>query len=478
MSSRVSFRDPAGRVFRHDGRILRVVTPASRDEAQEIVQSEAVRQVVATGAMVDSRPLSREEWSAIEPVRTAAMEPEPLVLEHPAVLFPSYPYEWCPGMLLAAGHLTLDISEALLDSGFGLKDASAYNVLFEGTRPVFVDVLSIERRAPGDATWLPYAQFQRNFLLPLLASRHYGVSLAQTFLARRDGLEPEAAYRLLTGLRRFRPPFLGAVSIPTWLGRRERPAEPAASARRVAPQDPERAAFVLRSLFRHLRRQLAAAARGAAAPSHWSSYAEANSYSSDSASTKQDFVASALREAAPRRVLDIGCNTGRFSALAASLRANVVAIDTDPAVVDRVFTESLASRSRVLPLVVDLGRPSPSLGWRYREQVSFLERAEGQFDMVLALAVLHHLMVTDGIPLEEILALLAGLTRNSAVIEFVAPSDPMFRKLARGRDALYAGLTVESFEACCSRHFDLVARSGPLGGTRWLYLLRTRGARG
>jgi SAM-dependent methyltransferase len=477
MSSRVSFRDPAGRVFRHDGRILRLVNPASRDEAWQIVESAAVRQLVATGRIVDSRPLLREEWTTLEPVRTAVTDGEPLVLEHPAVPFPSYPYEWSPGMLLAAGHLTLDISEALLDSGWGLKDASAYNVLFEGARPVFVDVLSIERRAPGDATWLPYAQFQRNFLLPLLASRHYGVSLAQTFLARRDGLEPEAAYRLLKGLHRFRPSFLGAVSIPTWLGRRERPAEPAASGSRAASQDPDRAAFVLRSVFRHLRRQLDAAARGTAATSHWSSYAEANSYSADGASAKQDFVASALREAAPRRVLDVGCNTGRFSALAASLGADVLAIDTDPAVVDRVFAEALASRSRVLPLVVDLGRPSPSLGWRNREQTSFLERAEGRFDMVLALAVLHHLMVTDGIPLEEVLALLAGLTRDTAVVEFVAPSDPMFRKLARGRDALYAGLTIETFEACCSRHFDLIARSVPLGETRWLYLLRTRGGR-
>ena len=472
MTTRVSFRDPAGTVFRQQDRILRLVQPSAQAELRELLQSEAVRRLTSEQRLVGSRVLAREECAGMEAIHAAA-GPDALVVEHPAIAFPSYPYEWSPGMLLAAGSLTLDMAEELLDSGWGLKDASPYNVLFEGTCPVFVDVLSIERRDPGDSTWLPYAQFQRNFVLPLLANRYFGLSLAQTFLARRDGLEPESVYRLLKGFRRFRPPFLGAVSIPTWLGRRESATSP--PARKAGAQDPEKAQFILRSLLRHLRRQLRSAA-GSSGRSHWSDYAESNSYSRDSATAKESFVAEALRQVQPRLVLDVGCNTGRFSGLAARAGSQVVAIDYDEAVIDQLQREASAASLPILPLVANLARPSPALGWRNCEQASFLDRARGRFDLVLALAVLHHMLVTDGIPLDETIDLFASLSRDAAVIEFVAPADPMFRKIARGRDALYTGLTQEAFEASCARHFETVSRTGPLEATRWLYLFRRRTA--
>jgi SAM-dependent methyltransferase len=372
-------------------------------------------------------------------------------------------------MLRDAGRLNLTIAETLLDHGWGLKDASPHNVLFEGPRPVFVDVLSIERRDPGNPIWLAYAQFQRSFALPLLAERLAGVDLAKVYLTRRDGLDPETVYASLGPLRRVSPGILSLVSLPTWLGR-GRARNGAAYARRE--RDPDLAVFVLRRMFRHLRRQLEFASRRATARSHWLEYTDANSYSPESAIAKREFVTRAIDLVRPGRVLDVGSNTGAFSVLAARAGAFVVAIDNEVEVVERLYNEAARSQLDILPLVIDFARPSPALGWRNVEQPSFLSRAKGKFDLVLMLAVMHHLLVTEGIPLDEVLSLAAELTQDAVVVEFVATDDPMFRILSRGRDHLHSALTREAFEAACSRHFRIANVSGPLGGTRWLYLLR------
>jgi hypothetical protein len=125
-------------------------------------------------------------------------------------------------MLHAAAGLTLDLARTLAADGLGLKDATPYNVLFRGPNPVFIDVLSFERREPGDPTWLPYAQFVRTFLLPLLANRAFGLGLDQILTTRRDGLEPEELYRWIRPAQRLRPPYFGLVTVPTLLGAKHR----------------------------------------------------------------------------------------------------------------------------------------------------------------------------------------------------------------------------------------------------------------
>ena len=178
----------------------------------------------------------------------------------------------------------------------------------------------------------------------------------------------------------------------------------------------------------------------------------------------------------PRRALDVGANTGHFSALAAGIGASVLAIDTDARCVGAIWEKARAAKLDILPLVVDFSRPTPPLGWRNRECASFLDRARGKFDCVLMLAVLHHLLVTERVPLDEVIRLAAELTTAHLVIEWVGPQDAMFRRIARGRDHLHAGLDVTVFEQACRPHFEVV-RSVRLGEShRWMYWLRKRPA--
>jgi SAM-dependent methyltransferase len=402
------------------------------------------------------------------------VQPAGAVIEHERIPFPSYPHEWPPEMLWAAGRLTLELAQAALADGFGLKDATPHNILFRGSEPVFIDALSFERRNPGDPIWKPEAQFVRTFLLPLLAHRLWNLPPADLFLTHRDGLEPEEIYRWCGPLERFKPRTLSLVSIPTWLSRRAGPDDQKIYQPHLLA-NPEKARFILESLFQRLERILASLQPAAQKKTVWSDYMATHRYDGPAFAAKEKFVSEALREFKPARVLDAGANTGHFSALAAQAGAEVVAVDLDAACAGAIWRRAREQKLNILPLVLNLARPSPALGWRNGECPSFLDRATGAFDGVLMLALIHHLLVTERIPLEEILRLAYDVTNSLLVIELVEPQDEMFRRLTRGREHLHAALDVKMFEQACTPYFEIV-RSLALPGTqRRMYCLKRKG---
>jgi len=474
-----SFRDPAGGVFRYRERILRVVNPLGQSDLNAFLESKAGKKALADGKVAGSRILTESETAELikdrEIAGLYAAHRGQMLVEHDAISFPSYPYEWPPEMLHAAAKLTIELALDLLPDGIGVKDGTPYNVLFRGPEPVFVDLLSFEKRNALDATWLPYAQFTRTFLLPLLAQKHFGVGLDITLTARRDGLEPEDVFRWLGPLQRFRPPFLGLVSMPVWLGSRHKEDDTKIYQQKLE-NDPEKARFILETLLKGLRRTMDRLSPRQGQASTWSTYMTFNNnYTREHFEAKQKFVEAAVKEFQPKRVLDVGCNTGHFSALAAREGASVVAADYDPVVVGNVWRHARQDKLDILPLVVNLTRPSPGVGWLNRECRSFLDRAQNHFDAVFMLAVIHHMLVSERVPLSDILALAADMTRDIVIMEFVAPEDSMFQRLTRGRDHLHKDLSVATFESAAQAHFHIVRTQHLEGTHRWLYLLRKKG---
>ena len=473
-----SFRDPAGCCCSFNGRVLRFVAADAVSEFEQFLQTNCARQFIARKQFVSTRRLNENEIAALraspelQPVFHA--QPGGAVFEHERIPFPGYPHEWPPEMLWAAGRLTLELAQAALVDGFGLKDATPRNVLFRGSEPVFIDVLSFERRNPGDPIWKPHAQFVRTFLLPLLANHRWGLPLAEIFTTRRDGLEPEDVYRLCGPLEKIKPRTLSLVSLPTWLSRRAGPDDQKIYQPHLLA-NPEKAQFILESLFKRLERTLDSLKPAAHKKSVWSDYMSTHSYDDPAFAAKEKFVSEALREFKPARVLDAGANTGHFSALAAQAGAEVVAVDLDAACAGAIWRRAREQKLNLLPLVVNLAHPSPALGWRNGECPSFLDRATGAFDGVLMLALIHHLLVTERIPLEEILRLAYDVTNSLLVIEFVEPEDEMFRRLTRGREALHTSLNAAVFEQACLPYFEIV-RSLALPGThRRMYCLKRKG---
>ncbi|MCB0219851.1 MAG: class I SAM-dependent methyltransferase [Chrysiogenetes bacterium] len=466
-SQRTSFRDPGGRVVRAGDRVLRLLNESGAAEFEAFAASACAKKLAGEGKLVGARRLDAAPAGLAE-------SPPAMCLEHDAIWFPSYPGEWPPEMLHAAGVLTLDLMEQSLGEGFGLKDATPHNVLFNGPAPVFVDWLSFEKRDALDPLWLAQAQFARTFLLPLLAWKRLGLPPHEALLVHRDGIEPAQLYKMLGWWGRVRPPALGLVSMPTWLsGKAEQEGEQLYSPRRE--NDPKKARFILDFALRGLKKKLTRVAPQAARDSVWSGYMETRPghYEAETFAAKEAFVGDALKSVGPAHVLDVGCNTGHFSEIAAKAGAQVVGIDLDPVVVGMTWRRASGKSLNIQPLVVNLAQPTPALGWRNAECASFLERAAGRFELVLMLAVVHHMLVSERVPLEEIVDVVAELSTDAVVIEYVDPADPMFRRIVRGRENLHAGLTPERFEAAWKARFE-VARSEKIGQTRALYLMRRR----
>ena len=384
--------------------------------------------------------------------------PRVLVLRHPRVPFLSFPWEWCPAQWLAAAELTLTLCRDLLAEGWILKDATPLNILFQGTTPVFVDVASVARLDATKPIWYAYSQFVRTFLLPLLANTTLAWPLRATLL-RRDGYEPEEILAALPPAKRLRQPALSAVTLPALLGktRNKRAAAVTEAARLPGSSDPEIVQHILRQTLDKLHKQMQRAMPPRRA-SPWTEYSgTATHYSEADHAAKRAFVAQALQRAAPQHVLDIGTNAGIYSELAADAGARVVAVDTDLQTLDRLCDRLAGTGKPVLPLLIDLANPTPGVGWRNRESASFLQRATGHFDTVLMLAVLHHLLLHDHVPLAEVAKLASTLTTRSLLIEWVPPSDVMFQELVRGRDAIFANLTEDAFRYHFGEFFRLVA---------------------
>lgn len=158
--------------------------------------------------------------------------------------------------------------------------------------------------------------------------------------------------------------------------------------------------------------------------------------------------------------------------LAARQGAEVIAIDSDPAVISELWRQASQGQTRILPLVCDFSRPSAALGWRNSEQRSFLDRAFGAVDLVLLLAVVHHLVIGEGIPFGEILDVLRIVGADHVIMEVIWPDDEEFGRLIRGRPWLVQCFDRAEIEAQMLKHYQVVARQPLKGDRRTIYLLK------
>jgi len=444
-----TFRDPAGSLTIEDDRAVRRIHPEAREAVLEFVNSPFYKRVVDRGDMVAT---SVDE------------APAAVRLIHPRIPVPTYPWEWTQSQWLAAAELTVALGKEALADGWILKDATPLNILFVGHRPILVDVLSFERRDPASSIWLAYGQYTRTFLLPLVMSSLMSWPLALT-LFKRDGYEPLELYRVMNWRQRLSPLAFWSITLPTWLDKRSAPA----TATQPRKQDPELTAHILKgTLTGLLRRTRRAVPRDHA--SSWSDYQTTLShYTPDQSERKRQWVKAVFDDLHPHTVLDIGANTGEFSALAAATGAQVIALERDSASADRLFLSSRNWNLDIQTIHADLARPTPPAGWENGESSGLLSRLEAHCELLMMLAVIHHLILMEQIPLAAILALCHRLARRHLIVEWVPVTDPMFQSLMRGRDSLYGSLTEADLLHACAGRFKPV-RQETLGNGRILFL--------
>ena len=395
-----SFRDPASRVVIREGRVERLLTEQGRTDWDAVSASGLLD--AWNGRIVETQLASEQ------------------VLRHELIPFWTYPYEWSFSMLKRAALLHLELNQAALARGIALKDASPYNIQFRGREPVFVDLGSFRSYRQGEP-WLGYGQFCRLFLYPLLIQAYSGIPFQPLLRGSLDGIDPETANAMLKGQK-----LRAGVALDVAMQAR---AQRRAGSDRDVREELSSAGFKAEMIQANLKRLEGIIGRLEWKPdaSTWSSYAQCDHVATQR-EKKADFVLNALGERRRRLVWDLGANDGHFSRLAAGHADLVVAADADQLVVDRLYLDIVRlGPDNILPLVFDLLNPSPGLGWRGRERRPLNER--GRPELVLMLAVIHHLVVAGNLPLSEVMEWLASLG-SEIIFEWVPPTDPMARKLA------------------------------------------------
>ena len=390
----------------------------------------------------------------------------------PRIAWVSQPSEWCRAQLIDAAVLTLDIADRALPAGFELKDASAWNVLFDGSAPLFCDHLSFTRIMRRE--WRALGQFARHFILPLLVAGRSGLPVHAQFRMYRDGITPQLA-RKLCGWRmlfsRAAPLLLAANADHSRASRP--PQEPSGSTSRTLHGN----------LLRYCRSSLPSAARSEARQgtrASWTGYVqERDHYPGGSLALKTQQVREWIQRENPAWVLDLGANTGEFSLLAADHGARVIAVDADHECIERLYLTARAHpvHARAIhPVVAQLDDLCAGRGWGGRESPGILARLSGHCDLVMMLGLLHHLMIACAIPVAEIAAFAAGLARRAIIIETIPESDPMFGMLAEQYDradgARACGEAVQL--AAFKRYFEVVDLRPLAESGRTLFLLRKK----
>jgi len=449
-----SFRDPSGHLFRLEGRLYRQVNNAYREHYDLLMQSGLYEKLAGQGLLV------RHEEVAIQGTDPASAY---TVIRPEEITFLSYPYEWCFSQLKDAAVLMLKIERLALENGMTLKDCSAYNVQFNRGRPMLIDTLSFEKYVEGQP-WTGYRQFCQHFLAPLALMSYKDIRLGQLLRIYIDGIPLDLAGSLLPGRTRLSLPLLAHIHLHArsqahYAGRR-----PDVEGMRIS----RNGLYGIIDQLEDTVKGLTWRPRGRG----WDAYYTDNNYSAAAFEHKKEIVTAFLKKLRPRSVWDLGANTGIFSRIAAADGAETVSFDMDAAAVEINYLSCLKEKQAlVLPLVMDLANPSPAIGWENNERMSLAER--GPADAVLALALVHHLAISDNVPLERIAGFLKGVSK-SLIIEFVPKADTQVQRMLATRDDIFSDYTQQGFEQAFAGQFTIDDRAAIKDSQRTLYLMRVR----
>lgn len=455
-----SFRDPSGFIFKSEGELYRQVNLSYRDHYQTLMDSGLYAALVKQGMLVSHEevdgPIADEgnAWKILKPEQITLI---------------SYPYEWCFSQLKDAALLTLDIQRIALEHGMCLKDASAYNIQFQCGRPIFIDTLSFEPYVEGKP-WVAYRQFCQHFLAPLAIMAKSDVRLMQLKRSQIDGIPLDLASILLPRRTWFNFGLLMHLHLHA-------KTQSAFSASHNAPSDTiQRLSKVskvgLVGLLEGLRKTIAKL-DWKPGGTEWGDYYNDTNYSDSSFETKRRYISAFLDDADPAEVWDLGANIGLFSRISSDRGLSTVAFDIDPSAVEINYRQvRKQNETSLLPLLLDLTNPSPGLGWNCTERDALIDR--GPVDCIMALALIHHLSISNNVPFGRVASFFADLCKHNLIIEFVPKSDSQVQRLLRSREDIFIEYDIEHFEQAFSEYFTIEKAEVIEGSERTLYLMKKK----
>jgi len=436
-----SFRDPSGYIFENENQIFRAVSNLGFVNYKYVKDSGFLDAAIAKNWVVGCKEVEQS-------LPDVAAE---LVLEHPRLPFISYPYEWSFEALKSAAIFHLDVQLMALGYNVAVSDATAYNVQFLGTNPIFIDVLSFKEYKEGEF-WVAHRQFCEQFLNPLLMGSEFGIAHNSIYRGNLEGVSTSDVDKLLPRWRKFTSWGLFThvylqAKFQSGAGEKHKNSANSKKQRRLSKN-----AFT--EMLTQLRNWISRLEVKNTSKTVWADYANDHSYADEETIAKSKFVAEFSSKVAPKILWDLGCNTGDFTRVAQEGGDCIgIGFDFDQNSLDEGFQRSRKEKTNFLPLFLDAANPSPSQGWNHRERLSFKDRANA--DAVLALAFEHHLAIGKNIPLPDVVDWICSLA-PTGVIEFVPKSDPMIERMLLLREDVFHEYNEEQFEISLRKNAKIV----------------------
>jgi len=449
-----SFRDPSGFLFTKNRTLYRQINKDYREDYDQLIKTGLYKKLVTLELLVPHKEVGLKYVQTKDAYKIIKPEPIPFI---------SYPYEWSFSQLKDAALTTLKIQKIALEHKMGLKDASAYNIQLVKGKPTLIDTLSFERYREGKP-WIAYRQFCQHFLAPLAVMSYTDIRLNQLLRVYIDGIPLDLASTLLPQRTKLKPLFLAHIHLH-------------AKSQRYFADKPgtaqvERKIKVSHTSLINLINSLESAINGlrwSPRGTEWADYYNSHSYTTAALKHKRQLVERYLKICKPKAVWDLGANVGLFSRLTSNQGIKTIAFDIDPAAVEKNYREVVKNgETNLLPLVLDLANPSPAIGWENKERMSLLER--GPTDTVLALALIHHLAISNNLPLSMIAKFFRNICR-SLIIEFVPKTDSQVQTLLASREDIFPNYNKESLEVEFGKCFRIKRREKIRGSERILYLM-------
>lgn len=424
-----SFRDPGGHVYVMDGQVFRTVLESRTADYEFVRDTGIIQKLVDRGWLVESEEVPVEEGFVPE---------AQLLIRHSTIPFISYPYEWSFPLLKSAALLHLDLQLEALESGVALSDASAYNVQFDGVKPVFIDLLSLRPYRDGEY-WFGHNQFLEQFINPLLMRAKVGIAHNNWYRGSLEGIASEDLVKLLSFRHRLSINVLIHLLLPNFFQRR--------ATKRGSQSVNKKQRPLSKNSYKGILQQLRGWVQGLKPKDFdntvWGDYEETHSYAPAEETAKHEFVAEFCSKTQPEVLFDLGCNTGEYSETALSAGAErVIGFDFDQRALERAYARAKAKSLNLLPLFLDGANPSPSQGWNGKERKSLLERSNA--DAVLALAFEHHLAIGRNVPLEQVVSWIVSIAPRG-IIEFVPKSDPTVQRMLALREDIFVDYSADYF---------------------------------
>lgn len=443
-----SYRDPLGHIIYSDEKVIRRLSPAGIELFNSFHGSPLFKLLSEKQMIVETKKLKENRYTNSD---------FPLALEHARIPFISYAYEWPFEMLKDAALFTLEIMLESLGKNFILRDGSSMNVQFRGVRPIFIDILSFAPYEEG-GIWIGYSQYCRMFLFPLMLAAHKKADYRPWLRGNIEGISLDDMAGIFGWLDFYKSGVLFQVLIQHRLGRKK-------ESRRVNPKstmNAEKLGLVVKQLL-----GVTSSLRSPFKKTIWVDYVDSHSYDAEGKSAKMSFVKKVCGAKQRALVWDIGANTGEYSMVAARNASLVVAMDSDHGAVEKLYMEIRKKGIKnILPLLLDISDPSPACGWLNGETKTVAER--GKPDLVLALALIHHLCIARNVTLDSFVNWITGLAPEG-VVEFVAKDDPMVQHLLSTREDIFQRYSKENFESLLSKSVVVKEILEIIPGNRYLY---------